>query len=203
MQTTAPRTILYSRKTRLYEQQEKHPWVYRIREGFVLVDGITPEGKHGITDLYGPGSWFGPGLSDQIALQNATAQNESVLERYSMAEFSECLAQDGSLQATIIQQLALREHQLQQRLFFQQTASLSERLVQLLRYLFNHQGQPCRHGHDRDVRLSQQDLADMVGGSRQTVSQLLVAWKREGAIDYARNYICLENLEKLLALTTE
>lgn len=203
MQVATSRTFSYSDKTGLYQQLEQHPWVYLIQEGFVVIDAITVNGKHGITDLYGPGSWFGPGLADGTALQNATAQQGSVLERFSVSGFARQLELDATLALRIVQQLAVREQHLQQRLFVQQTAALPARLLQILRYLFNHQGQPCQHGHDRDVRLSQQDLADMVGGSRQSVSQLLVTWKREGAIDYARDYICLEDMDKLQSLVEE
>ncbi|MCV6609468.1 MAG: Crp/Fnr family transcriptional regulator [Amphritea sp.] len=197
MTQSAPKTIHCQNETRLYSQQDSHPWVYRLNEGFVLIDGISPDGKHGITDLYGPGSWFGPGLFGGGALQNAVAQEGCVLERYSEADFRSELNSNSALALEIISQLGVREQQLLERLFLQQTTALPARLVQLLCYLFYHQGQPCSHGHDRDVYLSQQDLADMVGGSRQSVSQLLASWKKAGAIDYSRDYICLEDVSKL------
>lgn len=181
----------------MYHQQDEHPWVYLIRQGFVLIDGISPDGKQGITDLYGAGSWFGPGLSDGIARQNATAHQGCELERLSLADFTARLKSETALAAVVIQQISQREQHLQRRMFLQQTSTLSVRLAQQLCYLFNHQGQPCRHGHDRDVYLSQQELADMVGGSRQSVSQLLSSWRKHGAIDYTRGYICLEDIDKL------
>lgn len=197
MQHADATTFDCSSKTILYKQQESHPWIYFIHKGFVLIDGINLDGKHGISDLYGAGNWFGPGLFDSTAQQNATAQPGSVIERINQSAFFERLSQDTNLPKQIIQQLSLRENHLQRRLFLQQTASLPMRLAQLLAYLFHHQGQPCQHGHDRDVHLSQQELANMVGGSRQSVSQLLSNWKKHNAIDYTRGYICLEDWDKL------
>lgn len=194
---TASKQFDYKKKTRLYSQEEHHSWVYRIIKGFVLIDGISLDGKHGITDLYGEGNWFGPGLSDGVAIQNATAQPECAVERLSPADFALHLQQNSALAQSLVQQLSRREHYLQQRLFFQQTTSLPVRLAQLLCYLFDYQGQACQHGHDQDVRLSQQELANMAGGSRQTVSQLLLAWKQQGAIDYTRGYLCLADRQKL------
>lgn len=201
MPVSGARMIHCENQRRLYAQQDHHPWVYRVCHGFVLIDGISPDGKHGITDLYGPDSWFGPGLSGGVALQNAVAQQGTVVECLSDSDFSAMLRADPELAQQVIAQLGMREQQLLERLFLQQTTPLPARLVQLLCYLFYHQGQPCSHGHDRDVYLSQQDLADMVGGSRQSVSQLLAAWKKAGAIDYTRGYICLEDLTKLRSLS--
>lgn len=188
-------------KTTLYQQQDQHPWVYLIRKGFVLIDGISSDGKQGITDLYGAESWFGPGLSDGVAMQNATAHAGCELDRLNQTEFTEKLRAEPELAEEIIRQVSLREHHLQRRMFLQQTAPLAVRLAQQLCYLFHHQGQPCQHGHDRDVYLSQQELADMVGGSRQSVSQLLSHWRKNGAVDYTRGYICLEDVDKLQLLS--
>ena len=194
---TAVKHFNYKKKTRLYAQEESHPWVYHVVKGFVLIDGISVEGKHGITDLYGAGNWFSPGLADGMAIQNATAQSGCELERLTPEDFAARLQHNTELAQVLVQQLSRREHYLQQRLFFQQTTSLPVRLAQLLCYLFDYQGQVCQHGHDQDVRLSQQELANMAGGSRQTVSQLLLAWKQQGAIDYTRGYVCLEDRHKL------
>jgi len=201
MEAYVPKMTHYRQKTCLYRQQDHHPWVYQIDKGFVLIDGINADGKHGITDLYGAGNWFGPGLFDGIALQNATAHQDCVLERIGQADFLKYLAQDTELAQSVIQQISRREQHLQHRLFLQQTSPLPGRLAQLLRYLFHHQGQLCQHGHDRDIYLSQQELADMAGGSRQSVSQLLSDWKKQGAIDYTRGYICLEDSGKLQQLS--
>lgn len=184
-------------------QQQEHPWIYHIQRGFVLLYGVSLSGKQGITDLYGPGSWFGPGLSDGIAAQSAKARAGCVLQRFDAEALQAHLAQNGEQLKQFFQQLAMREKQLQQRLFLQQTASLPVRLAQLLIYLFGFQSQPCEHGHDRDMSLSQQELAAMVGGSRQTVSQLLAQWKQAGIIDYTRSFICLENADALQALSDE
>ncbi len=197
------KTITYEAKMFLYSQDQTHPWIYHIEQGFVLVNGLDTDGRHGITDLYGKGNWFGPGLFDSPALQNAEAQPGCVVARYSKNDFSRLLASEPNHAYKIIEQISRREQQLQKRLFLQQTAPLSSRLAHTLDYLFQFQGRTCQHGHDRDVYLSQQDLADMIGGSRQSVSQLLASWKKNGAIDYTRGYICLEDIAKLRQLTAD
>ena len=194
------KTTHYAKATELFRQGEEHPWVYRIQQGFVITYAVDINGKQGLTDLYGPGSWFGPGLGNCVAVQNVKTKPDCTLERFSSQQIWQQLAGDGDLSKQLIQQLSSRDQQLRQRLFLQQTANLHTRLAQLLLYLLSTQSQPCSHGHDRDIKLSQQEIAEMIGSTRQSVSQLLADWRQEGIIDYARDYLCLENAELLRQL---
>ncbi|MGS2724878.1 Crp/Fnr family transcriptional regulator [Porticoccus sp. GXU_MW_L64] len=194
------KTLNYPKATQLFCQGEQHPWVYRIEQGFVITYAIDANGKQGLTDLYGPGCWFGPGLSDNQAIQNAKTKPHCTLQRYSSDEVWQLLASDPALAQQLVQQLSGRDQQLRQRLFLQQTANLTTRLAQLLMYLFNYQSQPCSHGHDRDVLLSQQEIAEMIGSTRQSVSQLLAEWRQQGFIDYSRDFLCLEDMARLKKL---
>ncbi len=203
MSDTEIKTITYRITTNLFNQQDVHPWIYHIQQGFVIVFGISPNGKHGLTDLYGAGNWFGPGLNDNVAVQNAVAKAGCVIERIRQQDLPACMAGRPFFAQQLIQQLSQREHHLQQRLFLQQTAPLPVRLAWLLSYLFDYQGQHCGHSHDRDVSLTQQEIASMVGGSRQSVSQLLARWKQDSIIDYTRSYLCLVNAGKLQRLCQE
>ncbi len=191
------KVIKATKSTPLFYQHQEHPWVYHIKQGFVVIHGCSLDGKDGLTDLYGPGSWFGPGLDNYIAAQSATAKKGCELERLSPDGFKHYLQDQPEAGYHIIQQLSNREQQLQTRLFLQQTSPLAGRLAQLLMHYFTKHGRPCTHGHDVDIHLSQQELASMAGSSRQSVSQLLAEWKRSGAIDYTRQFICLEDHNKL------
>ncbi len=197
------KTRAYLATTTLFHQQDLHPWIYHIQTGFVIVYGISANGKQGLTDLYGPDSWFGPGLNDGIAVQNAVAKAGCVMERFKQQALPKYMASHPALTLQLVQQLSQREHQLQQRLFLQQTASLAVRLAWLLSHLFAYQGQHCGHGHKRDLSLTQQEIAGMVGGSRQSVSQLLASWRQHNIIDYTRSYICLIDAAQLQQLRHE
>jgi CRP/FNR family transcriptional regulator len=53
---------------------------------------------------------------------------------------------------------------------------------------------------DLDIPLTQQEIADMVGAARQTVSSILSALKHEGVISMSRRHIRIENEERLREL---
>jgi Mn-dependent DtxR family transcriptional regulator len=65
------------------------------------------------------------------------------------------------------------------------------------------EGQRCKHGHTVDVRLSHQDLSELLGAARPVISAELVQMKREGLIEYTRCYFCVDDLAGLHRLATE
>ena len=71
------------------------------------------------------------------------------------------------------------------------------RIAAALRDLICFEGQRCRHGHTIDVRLSHQDLAEVVGAARPMVSAELAQMRREGSVEYTRCYFCVDDLDGL------
>ncbi len=66
-----------------------------------------------------------------------------------------------------------------------------------LRDLICFEGQRCKHGHSIDVRLSHQDLSELVGAARPVISTELIRIKREGLGEYTRCYFCMDDLAGL------
>jgi len=176
--------------------------IYRIVSGYVLLDCDSLNGQACIVGLLGQGDYFGPGLTGEPASHRAVAKAGCRLHIESRKQFDQRMQNNPELALQTLSQLARREARLQQRLLLQQTATLHQRLAHTLADLFTECGGPCQHGHQRDIKLTQQELAAMVGGSRQSVSQTLNDWRREGIVDYTRHYLCLENRRKLEDLLT-
>lgn len=195
-----PRDKYCRSATPLYHPGEDHSLVYLVLEGYVVLDCNSPDGRECIVALLSPGDYFGPGLTGEPANHRALAKPGCRLQVESRDHFQQRLSAQPQLALTLASQLARREARLQHLLYLEHTAELPQRLAWLLQELFNECGDSCRHGHLRDIKLSQQELAAMAGGSRQTVSQLLNDWRREGIIAYTRHYLCLENPQQLKQL---
>jgi len=203
LQETASKTrrIRCTKETILFRQGQASQKIYYIHAGYVLIHKVDFNGNPGLVDLYGPGSWFGPGLGGKSQDAEAVAKIGCEIEVASPENLDTMMRSLSQTPKSLIEHLANRESLLQQRLFQHITAPLPVRLASLLSQLFHFRGQPCAHGHELDVKLSQSELAAMAGGSRQTVSQLLSRWKQDGVIDYTRQHICLLNKSALEALT--
>ncbi|WP_444900845.1 Crp/Fnr family transcriptional regulator [Microbulbifer sp. VAAC004] len=195
MQTIATKIkrVCCTTETVLFRQGVTSRNIYFIHAGYVLIHKVDFNGNRGLVDLYGPGSWFGPGLGGNSQEIEAIAKIGCELEVAFPENLNNLLHSLSQTQQDLIEHLANRESLLQQRIFQHITAPLAVRLASLLSQLFHFRGQPCAHGHELDVKLSQSELAAMAGGSRQTVSQLLSTWKHKGIIDYTRQHICLLN----------
>jgi len=86
---------------------------------------------------------------------------------------------------------------LQRRLGWQFASPVRVRLAMALRDLLSSEGQRCRHGHSVDVRLTHQDLAELVVAARPVVSAELSRLRNEGVIAYTRSYFCIDDLAGL------
>ena len=93
--------------------------------------------------------------------------------------------------------MTARAQFLERRLLWQFTTPIRARVAATLRDLICFEGQRCRHGHTIDVRLTHQDLAELVGAARPVVSAELVRMRREGLIEYTRCYFCVDDFAGL------
>jgi CRP-like cAMP-binding protein len=75
------------------------------------------------------------------------------------------------------------------------------RLAQTFRELSGGFATRCDHGFGQHLRLTQQELADLVGASRPVVSTILNKLRDKGVLGYNREYVCvrgIEDIEKLI-----
>lgn len=83
--------------------------------------------------------------------------------------------------------------QFQRRLLCQSTTPLRSPVAAALRGLICYERQRCKHGHTIDVRLSHQDLSELVGAARPVVGAELVRMRGEGLVEYTRCYFCVDD----------
>jgi len=81
--------------------------------------------------------------------------------------------------------------------------SAPARLARLLLYLAEEYGQAPPAGPWLALRLSHQEIANMIGIARETVSTFMSEWKKEGWIDYTQRQIVIKSPENLRLLTEE
>ena len=97
----------------------------------------------------------------------------------------------------LLESVTARVQSLEHRLLWQFTTPIRARVASTLRDVICFEGQRCRHGHTIDVRLTHQDLAELVGAARPVVSAELVRLRDERLIAYTRCYFCVDDLDGL------
>jgi CRP/FNR family cyclic AMP-dependent transcriptional regulator len=83
--------------------------------------------------------------------------------------------------------------QLEEALFLEGASRLAKRLVRLAEMF----GKPAPRGIRIDLRLSQQQLGNMVGMSRESMNKQLGQWRRDNLILIEDGYIIITDLDRL------
>ena len=168
--------------------------LYLIASGRVKVHQATTGGDEVILDVLGPGDFFG-----EMSLLDGQPRSADV----STLEPSELLLLGGdALRETIHQQPAvawtllrllsqrLREQNAQSEMLM--TRDVAGRVADRLLRLARSQGtlQPDGKSIQLDVRLTQSDIAALVGATRERVSRALSAFRTSGAIAWNKETGC-------------
>lgn len=182
----------------LYHEGETRSEVYAIESGYLKLSYLSAAGRATISAILNRGELLGPGLADEaVASQTAVASGTTQVRRYPGAAFRRLLADDNILALVVVRMLARRQRIIESRLQAVLNLNVRGRIAVVLRDLIGHYGGRCVHGHEVDVPLTQQELADMVGASRPAVSLELNRLRRGGLLNYTRGFICVNDIPML------
>ena len=174
-------------------------WV-GVAKGAVRVSSVSLSGKQVTLTYAEPGTWFGDiALFDGLPrTHDADAHGETTLLCVRKADFKELLSQHSELYDAL-----LRLNCRRLRLMFNQfedlntkplSARLAKQIIMLAKSYGIEQGEEIRIG----LQLAQEDLAQLLGASRQRVNQELKGFEREGAVRVEPTRLVVLSRDKLL-----
>ena len=172
-----------------------------VARGAVRISSVSLSGKQVTLTYAEPGTWFGDiALFDGLPrTHDADAHGATTLLVVSKPDFKALLAQHVELYDAL-----LRLNCRRLRLMFDQIEDLNTRPLQarlakqillLARSYGTAQGQEIRIG----LALAQEDLAQLLGASRQRVNQELKAFERDGALRVEPTKLVVLSRDKLMA----
>jgi CRP-like cAMP-binding protein len=147
--------------------------------------------------LFGDRPYEGRAFREFVSPQHeqAVAHGPAVVLELDRQEFEAASQAQAELATLLLESVTTRAQFLERRLLWQFTTPIRARVAATLRDLICFEGQRCRHGHTIDVRLSHQDLAELVGAARPVVSAELARLRDERLISYTRCYSCVDDLD--------
>ncbi len=174
----------------------RYTWV--VESGYIKLHRVSIQGKQATIALLGRGAVVGS-ISDDPKDWNETvsAQGEVRAFRIDSSVLERLLSSDAEFSRFVTRSLSRRQGALQRRLYYVMHRKVEARLAAVLHDLVQGEGEACVHGGDVDVRLTQQDLADMIGASRQMVSSTLNELRERKIVNYSRDFICVGDLTAL------
>ncbi len=95
---------------------------------------------------------------------------------------------------------ARRQRQIERRLEGLAFKRTEVRLAETLIELSGNFATRCEHGFGQHLRLTQQELADLLGASRPVVSTILNKLRNKGILGYNREYVCVRDIDEIKKL---
>jgi CRP/FNR family cyclic AMP-dependent transcriptional regulator len=196
------RIVAIRHRGTIYRQGDPGRTVFCVLTGQVTVARTNSDGATLTTAALGAGDFFGPALSGaQAAEDTARAKGAATIWRAPLDEWRRLLLQHPAVAWDFVSLLALRQRQMERRLESFAFKRTRARLAETFRELSGGFATRCEHGFGQHLRLTQQELADLVGASRPVVSTILNELRDEGVLGYNREYVCvrrIEDIEKLV-----
>lgn len=170
-----------------------------VRHGRVKVCTHGECGKELVLDMFGPGDVFGeialldgsPRTADAVAIDDCDLL---VLDRRDFIPF---LLEHPDASVRMLEVLTYRLRRTTQLLedvaFREGPARLARRFLRLAEF----SGRDVDDGIFVDMPLSQQQLGDMVGMTRESINKQLKQWRNQGLIIWNRGYYTITNMDDL------
>jgi CRP-like cAMP-binding protein len=169
---------------------------YGILAGAIRLGASGPDGRQGLLTFLQPGAWFGDtSLFDHLPRpHDAIAHCPTTLLAVSAAQFDGLLDRYPMLYRHFVELFCQRSRLMFLALESWTAFSLDERLAMHLVHLAN--GHGLRDGADVaiNLHLPQEQLAQLLGVTRQRISQILHEWERLGRVHVRYGRVVLDGL---------
>ncbi len=173
-----------------------------VARGAVRISSVSLSGKQVTLTYVEPGTWFGDiSLFDGMPrTHDANAHCETTLLVVRKPDFKALLAQHVELYEALLRlncrRLRLMFDVVEDLNTLPLSARLAKQILLLARSYGVQQGEEIRIG----LQLAQEDIAQLLGASRQRVNQELKGFEREGAVRIEPTRLVVLSKAKLLAI---
>ncbi len=189
----------YRRGTLLMAEGDIATAMYIVETGQIKIYVSDKVGREVILDVQGPGAVVG----EMALLEAKTPRSASVITletteviQITAEAFEQCLADHAKLALSLVRQLAQRVRALSSRVRVLSLFEVPERILRIL----SSQARLAEDGRGYiDTRLTQQDIANMVGASREMVSRALREFQRNGQLALSERRLFIISAECMQA----
>lgn len=179
--------VEYGANRTIFSQGESADSVFYLRQGKVKVAVTSKQGKEAIVAILSDGEFFGEGClaGQRLRMATATTITDCSLARVEKSQMARMLRKDHSASELFVTHLLSRNVRYEADLVDQLFNSSEKRLARIL-LLLAHFGKDSR-SETVFPRISQDNLAQMVGTTRSRVSHFMNKFRKMGFIDYSDN----------------
>ncbi|HFA51472.1 MAG TPA: Crp/Fnr family transcriptional regulator [Bacteroidetes bacterium] len=194
---------VYKKGETIFSQRNAHLHVYRVTKGIVKIYSLH-DGKEMLEDYCQKGEMFNcealfdadrGGLAAEAMTQLTTVKKIPVLA------FRQAMMGNAPLYKEVLKTVSNSLNRTQERLRRMTLLNSHHRVID---FLADHAVKSGRRvGYEWVVKpaMTHQDMGNITGTSRQTVTTVLNELRRERLIHFTRNYLIVRDLDALLKMT--
>ena len=197
--------------TRMEEVKKRQPLylsgdpsrnVYLLKQGRVKIANTSPSGKEVTFEILEPGEIFGEldVLDDAPRSTSAEALDDALICVIPRKDFDQYLAMHPAVMFKLTKLIGLRLKKIQSRVEDLVFRDVPARLAHLLSELRKTEGIVDKQGIRLKAKLTHQEMANLIGCSRETVSTTMGQFRDDGLIQMDGRTITIVNEKGLTRL---
>ena len=193
------RTRVYKARETIVEKGDPPRELFVLLSGRAKVLSRGSEGADAAFNVMGPGQVFGEVAILDGRLRSATvvALEECEIAMVEVQAFREFLASSPAVALKLLGVLAGRVRDLTARLEDRVFLDVPARLAKQLLWLAENHGERTAGGAHIEVRLSQLELGNLIGATRESVNKHINEWTRSGVLKQTRDGLEILDLDAL------
>jgi CRP/FNR family transcriptional regulator len=194
---------VYSKRSIIFHEGDPGDTLYILKSGRVKISKITEDGREKTLTIMQPGDFFGEMAIFDSLPRSATAEvidDQAVTFTLNKRDFERIILDNPVIALKIMRDLTRRIRQVNQQVEDLAFKDVHERVASTLCNLSKVEGRSL--GGNRiliTLKMTHQDLANMVGSSRETVTRALNRLQDQEIISIAHQQITINKPEVLAA----
>ena len=190
----------YKKDTYLFQDGDAIKGIYLIRSGKVQIGKVTPDGRELTLKICGPGQLVGEVTvfsADAKYLLDAKAIEDVVCAKIAIKDLEEALLHNAKLAAAFMKWMGIDQQKTQTKFRDLLLHGKKGALYSTLIRLSNSYGVEKRDGLLIDLHLTNQDLANFCGMTREVVNRMLSELRKQKMISVSDGKITIHDLDHL------
>ena len=193
--------VTIAKNAQVYKVGDSDELVYFIESGQVKLLMLSPEDRECLLAIHTAGDIFGELCLSGIGtrLETATAMEETVVKQIPCPKFFSLLCRDAPFVVGFVQYMAVRIADQQQVIANLVTVDSEQRLGKTLLRLAQTLGRKAPNSIRIELRITHEELSEMVGTTRPRISVFMQRFKNLGLIETNADHFLIINEKKLTA----
>lgn len=189
----------YAKGRIIFMEGEPGEAFFYIKSGLVKISKLSNDGREHILHILNEGHVFAEVTLFNNASYPATAEvlEDAQIGMIKNRDLEKLMVENPEISLELIKYLNNRLIEAQNKVRNLALYDTFGRTAQALVKLAEDYGKKTREGIELDLNLSRQELANIVGTTRETVIRVLAAFKKEKSIELDKSSIVIKDIEKV------